>query len=178
MSRTGQDGQSDLDEPVRLARFERWTRDADGEPIIEWDTDAYLKWTEKWAPDCPVGNPQRVRRALGFRERNVGELELRVALCRDEGVCEVIVDDRDDEVHVRVVVCCDERDDRAVRAPRDYTDCPVRVWLDRPLGERAVVDIDSDEELAAFAPRYRGGVPQPDHGYRPANRRRRPKGSN
>jgi hypothetical protein len=50
-------------------------------------------------------------------------------------------------------------------------DCPVRVWLEQPLGERAVIDVDSDEELALFTPRYRNNVPQPDHGYR--HRRRK-----
>ena len=51
-------------------------------------------------------------------------------------------------------------------------DCPVRVWLRQPLGERAVIDIDTDEELPLFTPEYRNNVLQPDHGYRPALRRR------
>lgn len=43
------------------------------------------------APCCPDGNPQRVCHPLGFRERNVGELELRVALGgNDGGMCQVI----------------------------------------------------------------------------------------
>jgi hypothetical protein len=139
-----------------------------------WDEDAGAAWVEKWAPRCPDGSPQRLRRALGFRERSVGELELRVPLGADDhGACQVIVDERGDEVYVRVLVCYDERDDDAPFRAREYTDCPVRVWLEKPLGQRAVIDVDSDEELPLFTPGWIDNVPQPDHGYRPANRRRR-----
>ena len=47
------------------------------------------------------------------------------------------------------------------------------MWLDRPLGDRAVIDVDSDEELPLYTPRYLDGVAQRDYGYRPANRRGR-----
>src|SRR5690348_3205005 len=90
----------------RLSRWERWTTDETGEPIVEFDVEAHDEWCAKWAPPCPVRNPQCRRRPLGFWERSVGELELRVPLClsEPEAVCEVIVDERDDEVHVRVVL--------------------------------------------------------------------------
>ena len=115
-----------------------------------------------------TATPSDSRRPLGFRERNVGELELRVALGDgDHGACRVIVDEQDDEVYVRVLVCYDERSSR----PREYIDCPVRVWLETPLGHRAVIDVDSDEELPLFTPSWFNGVRQPDAGYRPANRR-------
>jgi hypothetical protein len=110
--------------------------------------------------------------ALGFRERNVRELELRVALCEDDaGVCQVVVDEREEEVYVRVLVARRERRAATTR-DLDYVDCPVRVWLERPLGTRAVIDVDSDEELPLFLPKWVNNVPQADHGYRPANRRR------
>ena len=132
-------------------------------------------WLEKWAPRCPDGHPQRLRRALGFRERNLGELEIRVALGgNDNGVCQLIVDERNTEVFVRVLVCYDPDDDeRAARRSGQYTDCPVRTWLQNPLGDRAVIDVDSDEELMLFKPLYVNNIPQDDHGYEPANRRRR-----
>ena len=116
---------------------------------------------------CP--SPARVPRA------KLGELELRVALDPDEGVCQVIVNERDDEVHVRVMVCYEEVEDEDEPRPRrrEYMDCPVRVWLDRPLGERAVIYVDDDEELPLYVPEYLNSVVQPDHGYHPANRRRR-----
>jgi hypothetical protein len=160
----------------RLSRWERWTTDETGQPIIEFDAEAHAEWCAKWAPRCPVGNPQRLRRALGFRERSVGELELRVPLNDHEGACRVIVDERDDEVHVRVAVCYedeeDEDEDDVRPRRREYMDCPVRVWLDRPLGDRAVIDVDDDRELPLYVPEYLNGVIQPDHGYHPANRRR------
>ena len=164
------------DGPERgLLPWERWSTDSDGQPVIEWDDEAHAEWCEKWAPRCPVGNPQRLRRALGFRERNVCELELRVPLARGEGACEVIVDERDHEVHVRVLVCYrdDDEDEEAFPCPREYMDWPVRTWLEHPLGDRAVIDVDSDEELPLYTPDYLNSIPQPDHGYRPANRRRR-----
>lgn len=178
------DQPSDWPETPPVSRWERWTTDWDGQPIIEWDTEAHAKWCEKWAPRCPDGNPQRLRHPLGFRERNVGELELRVALGGEYGgVCQVVVDERDDEVYVRVLLCCPDDDDEcrgdddddeqpSRRRHREYIDCPVRVWLESPLGERAVIDVDTDEELPLYTPLYMNNVRQPDHGYRPANRRR------
>jgi len=118
------------------------------------------------------GCHREVRHALGFRERNPEELELRVALGgRDRHVCEVVLDEREDEVHVRVVVCRRDHDAPGDPDP-EYVDWPVRTWLQRPLGERAVIDADTDEELPLFTPRFRDNVLQPDHGYRPVNRRR------
>ena len=58
----------------------QWTADEYGELSPAWDADAHAEWREKWAPAWPDENPQRLLRALGFRERNVGDLELRVAL--------------------------------------------------------------------------------------------------
>jgi hypothetical protein len=36
-----------------------------------------------------------------------------------------------------------------------------------------VIDVDDDEELPPYVPKYLNNVVQPDHGYHPANRRRR-----
>jgi hypothetical protein len=155
-----------------LGRWERWTTDWAGEPIVEFDSQAHELWLRKWAPACQ----RRVRRALGFWERSICELELRVPLGGyDRGVCRVILDEREDEIHVRVLVCwCDDDgdDDDGTWRDRGYTDCPVRVWLKEPLGNRAVIDVDSDEELPLYIPAYLDNVRQPDHGYHPAHRRR------
>ncbi|MHB1569927.1 MAG: hypothetical protein ACYC0H_12040 [Solirubrobacteraceae bacterium] len=125
--------------------------------------------SSEWPP-CPDGTPQRLRHPLGFRERNLRELELRVLLGEHEdGVCSILVEEHEDEVHVRVLV----HRDRSGPPSRHFCDCPVRVWLEHPLGDRAVVDIDANEELPLFTPAYLDNVPQPDHGYRPAPRRRR-----
>ena len=172
MSGNSDDQASDPSAERELGRWERWTTDWDGQPIIEFDSEAHGKWLEKWAPECR----RRVRRALGFRERSAGELELRVPLGgHDRGVCRVILDERDDEVYVRVLVCwCDDDDDDdGTKSERECMDWPVRVWLKQPLGERAVIDVDSDDELSLYIPDYLNNVPQPDHGYHPANRRRR-----
>jgi hypothetical protein len=78
-----------------------------------------------------------------------------VPLARGEnGVCEVIVEESDDIVLVRVLVCLDEKAD-ALPPAREFMTCPVRRWLDRPLGNRKVVDVDSNEALPLFSPKYR-----------------------
>jgi hypothetical protein len=124
----------------------------------------------------PGREPAGVRNALGFWERNACELELRVPLGGDDGrVCDVVVDELEDEVHVRVIVCYDPEHDEAPARSRKYVDWPVRVWLERPLGDRAVIDVDRDEELPLYTPAYLDNVPQSDHGYRPAGRRQRRK---
>ena len=96
-----------------------------------WDEAAHAEWCEKWAPPCPDGSPQRLRRALGFRERNMGELELRVPIGGDDHrACQLIIDEREDGVYVRVLVCCHEADYEAAPYARDYLDCPVRrAWI-------------------------------------------------
>ena len=106
----------------------------------------------------PGRKPTASPPALGFRERKVAELELRVplSLSEPEGACQVIVDERDNQVYVRVVACYEEDEDEDDVRPRrrEYVDCPVRVSLDRPLGERAVMDMDDDEKLPLYAPKY------------------------
>lgn len=171
MSSDDKNQPSESPEQRKLERWERWTTDWNGEPIIEFDSEAHAEWLEKWLPECH----RRLGRVLGFWERSVRELELRVVLGGDDrGVSRVILDEQDDEVYVRVLVCCCYDDDDEDDTPRDreYMDWPVRVWLKRPLGERAVIDVDSDEELPLYTPKYLNNVVQPDHGYHPANRRR------
>ncbi len=133
-----------------LQRWERWGLDWAGQPIVEWDHAAHAAWCAKWAPPCPDGNPQRPRRVIAFRERNVCELELRVPLAFGEnGACQVIFDESDDTVLVRVLVCFDPETD--VLPPREFVDCPVRVWLARPLEHRTVVDVRSNETLPLYS---------------------------
>ena len=163
---------SDRPEPLSHSR-RRWFAaiDENGEPGFGWQADVNDEWFVKW-PSCPDGNPQRLCHPLGFRERNVRELELRVPLGGDDGgFCQVIVDEHDDEVQVRVLVHRHDEHDEERPPWRDYLDCPVRVSLRRPLGDRAVVDMDTDKELPLYTPRYLDNVLQPDHGYRPARRR-------
>jgi hypothetical protein len=109
-------------------------------------------WLEKWAPDCPIGNPQRVRTCVGYREREPGRLQLRVPLARTEGVCEVIVAEDEEKILVRVLVCYEEDEDDEPRP--EYVNCPVHVYLDQPLNDRAVVDEETTEELPLFVPHW------------------------
>lgn len=140
--------------------------------ISDHDEGSCAAWCERWAPRCPDGNRQVVRRAEGFRERNPCELELRVLLgCGFDVACQVVVDERPTEVHVRVLLCAPEDRFFATRNDRHYTECPVRVWLEDRLGDRAVIDIDTDKELDEYRPRIVGTSRQPDGGYHPSNRR-------
>jgi hypothetical protein len=151
--------------------------DEDGEPTVGWEVDTRGEWAEKW-PACPDGHPLKLRHALGFWERSVRELELRVSLGDDGwGVCQIIVDEREDEVYVRVLLHRSDDCRGLSLTAREYLDWPVRVSLVRPLGERAVIDMDSDNELPLYTPRYLNNVLQPDHGYRPAARRCRTTGA-
>jgi hypothetical protein len=129
----------------------------DGESEEAWDGDWYdeehAEWMDKWAPKCPIGNPQRVGDLLGYREREPGRLQLRVAVApATDGVCDVIVRETDDAVQVRVLLCfedCDESWDS-----RASMDCPVHVYLDEPLGNRTVIDVDSHRPLPLYAPQW------------------------
>jgi hypothetical protein len=77
---------------------------------------------------------RRPRPCFRCREREPGRLQLRVALRPDEGVCEVLVEETSTRVEV-LILACGEINDRD-----DAVDCPVHVYLSRPLGGREVVD--------------------------------------
>jgi hypothetical protein len=126
-----------------------------------WE-DAHAAWVDKWAPPCPLGYPQRLLTLLGFRLKAVDCLQLRVVLGWRDGICCVIVDEHPDLVDVRVLACHpeDEADDpRDPHRRREDLDSPCRVWLDAPLGERIVIDVDSGEPLPMYIPRRGTGEP-------------------
>jgi hypothetical protein len=112
------------------------------------------KWLEKWAPECPIGNPQRLRRCVGYREREPGRLQLRVPLGGAEGVCDVIVAEDEESVTVRVLICYEDDDGEDAGVNAEYVSCPVHVYLAQPLEGRAVVDLDSGEALPLFIPSW------------------------
>lgn len=143
----------------------RFQRDQ-GEGTLGYDDHGLL---EKWAPECPDGNPQRLCEILGFRLKGADYLQLRVVLGGlDRGVCQAIVEEHPDRVYVRALACLHE-DESACNAPRllsDEVDCPCNVWLDAPLDERIVIDVDSGRPLPLFVPGWGTGersvyVPRP-----------------
>ena len=117
----------------------------------EWYDEAHADWCETWAPRCPIGNPNRPATLTGYREREPGRLQLRVIVREGtEGVCDAIVEEAEETVRVRVLLCWE--DSVAHWQDRYYTGCPVHVYLERPLGGRSVIDVDTDEPLPLFVP--------------------------
>jgi hypothetical protein len=84
------------------------------------------------------------RPCLGYLEREPGRLQLRVELTGDEGVCEVEVEEDDETVAVFATVCG--------TPGKNGLDVPVHVYLDKPLGDRRVVDLVSGRRLELRAP--------------------------
>lgn len=121
------------------------------------DEDEAREWCAKWAPRCPDRYPQRVCEILGFRPKSVDLLQLRVVLrSSDNGVCTAIVDEHPDHIDVRALACMpddDTPDPLDGPAPEEIV-CPIRVWLDAPLGTRDVIDIDTGEALPFYIPRF------------------------
>jgi len=81
--------------------------------------------------------PRRIRprRCVGYLEREPGRLQLRFVLCPDEHVDEILVAEDDDAVVVYATVCTPAGGDSVER-----WEGPWHVYLDRPLGDRAVID--------------------------------------
>lgn len=123
-----------------------WTEDN-----ADWDLEQLTRCSDTWEHDCPIGNPQRERRCIGYREREPGRLQLRVPLGVGEGVCQAIVDEHDEVIYVRVLVCYEDGDEQL---PQDYCNCPVHVYLDRPLGDRKVIDADERTEVPLYEPHW------------------------
>jgi hypothetical protein len=82
-----------------------------------------------------IEHESRPRPCLGFREREPGRLQLRVGLFDGEGVCDVELQETDELVAVELFVCGDATDRTHI------CDCPVHVYLDKPLDERPVIDL-------------------------------------
>jgi hypothetical protein len=121
-------------------------------PAEEWYEEEHARWLDKWAPSCPDDNPQQVRDCLGYREREPGRLQLRVALTLGEGVCSAIVDERPDAVHVRLLICYHEDEDYGPNP--EYCNCPVHVYLEQPLNGRKVIDVETDQEVPLHVPNW------------------------
>jgi hypothetical protein len=114
--------------------------------------DDRSEWLEKWAPRCPDGRPSVPRELIAYREREPGRLQLRVPLCGDEGVCEVVVEEDEKTVRVRALVCYgDDEDESGIH---EYVNCPVHVYLDRPPQGRQVVDVETGAALPLFVPSW------------------------
>jgi hypothetical protein len=98
---------------------------------------------------CPIGLPQRPVACLAYREREPGRLQLRVVVSTDEGICDAVVEEGDDRVYVRVVMCYDVDE---ARPDDSVLDCPVHVYLEQPLGDRTVIDALTGKVLPLFVP--------------------------
>ncbi|HEY2441122.1 MAG TPA: hypothetical protein VGI07_12875 [Solirubrobacteraceae bacterium] len=131
-------------------------------PRVDPDEAAHARWLDRWAPTCPIGNPQRVRACLAYREWDPRRLQLRVALAPGEGICAVVVDEQEDVVYVRALLCYDP--DEEETGPREYGNCPVHVYLDEPLADRAVFDIHGDAFLRRYTPAWETEQASPSDG--------------
>jgi hypothetical protein len=75
------------------------------------------------------------RRCVGHMEREAGRLQLRFVLRGDEHVDDIVLAEDDEAVVVFATVCTS-----AARVEGDAWEGPWHVYLDRPLGDRLVID--------------------------------------
>jgi hypothetical protein len=122
-------------------------------PKLTFDDVGPLEDGDKWlGRRCPDGRRQELAILTGHRERNQGELELRVLLCEcQSGVCDVVLEETNYYVRVRAFTC-GAGDQTLSRSRRIYTDCPCRIWLSAPLGNRPVIEWDTSEPLPVVDP--------------------------
>jgi hypothetical protein len=78
-------------------------------------------------------------------EREPGRLQLRFAFRRDEHVDEIIVAESDSAVVVLATVCTSVAGDAAF----EYRG-PAHVYLDRPLGDRQLIDGTTGQNVPYF----------------------------
>ena len=77
----------------------------------------------------------RPRRCVGHMEREPGRLQVRYVICGDEHIDYIEVAEDDECVVVLATVCTP-----VMRADGDAVESPYHVYLERPLGERTVID--------------------------------------
>ena len=104
------------------------------------DEDAH--W-ENMAPPLD-DTPRRLvpRSFVAHCEREPGRLQLRLVLARDEHVDDIVVDEEDDRVIAFASVCSP-----TTGAHPEQMEGPFHVYLERPLGDREVVDALSGRKL-------------------------------
>jgi hypothetical protein len=76
------------------------------------------------------------RRCLAHMERDPGRLQLRLVLYPGEHVCDIEIEENDEDVIAFASVCSPLDDDEDGEA----WEVPCHVYLERPLGDRAVRD--------------------------------------
>jgi hypothetical protein len=98
---------------------------------------------------------------VAFRLKGPDYLQLRVILKKgDHGACQIIIDEHPDRLYVRALACLkDDEDEASGWSGTDEVDCGCCVWLDAPLGERVVIDVETGEELPLLIPRWGTGEP-------------------
>jgi hypothetical protein len=103
----------------------------------------------RWAPLCPLDHPQRLALAIAYRVKGPDLLQLRVLMRRTEGACSVVVQESPELVLVRVIVCSPDGnfDDGS-----ELLDCPVKAYLDAPLDDRMVIEIETARRLPLYLP--------------------------
>lgn len=89
--------------------------------------------TEKRTPRSRMLYP---RRCIGYLEREPGRLQLRLVLYPGEHVCDIDLEEDDEAVVAFATVCGPVEDDEH----GDACEVPCHVYLERPLGDRAVRD--------------------------------------
>jgi hypothetical protein len=142
---------------TKYLTYEAWDLDREPGPDAV-DRDCAGDWLAKWAPPCPEGKFQRLAEITGFRLKAPDYLQLRVILRDDdESGCHVVVDEHESCLYVRAMAHTPELA-RGTRYVKE-TDCPCNYWLDAPLGERVVIDVDTGAELPFFIPRWGEGLP-------------------
>jgi hypothetical protein len=124
----------------------------DAGPIWPSGDEDFQRLDER-VTSCPVGNVQRAVRCLSYREREPDRLQVRVAIRPSlEGVCDASADEDEETVRVRVYLCYPEG---SLEPPDpEYMNCPVHIYLDKPLGDRKVVDALTGETLTVFVPNW------------------------
>jgi hypothetical protein len=136
-------------------------REPDGPEFASWEPDRPETALGPTVPPCPDGNDQRLVEILGFRLKVADYLQLRV-LTRDgdRGICHVTLEQDPGQVRVLAVACLHEADHESWRrTPSTRMDSPCNLWLDEPLDERTVVDIDSGLPLPLCIPGWDRDAP-------------------
>jgi hypothetical protein len=122
----------------------------------DWDcdSDGALDGTAESFPSCPLGLPQVARECLGFYERGPARLQLRFGAMDNEGLCDVVVDEGPDQVAVRIVLCSKEDEHLGYDGLAEER---AHVGLERPLGGRTVIDLETGEPIPFYVPTYLDG---------------------
>jgi hypothetical protein len=126
------------------------------------EDDAQDAIDDRWLPYCPAHHPVEPKELLGYTILSPRLLRVEVSMRGFEDVCDVVVDEGPDLIRVRATACANFHNHPVFR--RSALGDPSVITLNEALGDRVVIDYETEEPVPVYVPPYLHGRRTADPG--------------